>query len=314
LRIVRSILNLLRFNKKNWKAVALCIFAATVFWFFNALNKTYTANIKLPLTFDFNAGNYVAVSPLPNEVSVNVSGIGWNLLRKSSGLKTQSLVIPLERPSEVKKIVGSTLPGLFANQLPGLEINFVLTDTLLLNIHPKAGRWLKLSLDSVEQYLKRDYVAIGPVRIIPDSVFVEGPLTMVTKLHEPTMLALSENNIDRNFRQDVEVILPNNDLMKRNPPTVAVAFDVEHLIERHEKIKLTLENVPAGVKPVIGEAYIPCVFSITETNNDDFVADSVTAVIDLKGFKKGELKLLPTIQGLPPLSRVERVDSIRVKL
>src|SRR5436190_17094022 len=102
--VINSIFNLLRFNRKNWKAVVLCGFAATVFWFFNALNKNYTTNINFPIAFEFNQDNYVAVRPLPQVVRVNVTGMGWSLFRKSVGLNVPPLVVPLERPAETKKI------------------------------------------------------------------------------------------------------------------------------------------------------------------------------------------------------------------
>jgi len=292
----------------------LCLFAATVFWFFNALNKTYTTNISFPLDIDFNSSNYVAVKPLPEEVRINVTGIGWSLFRRSLGVKVPSLVIPLERPSEVKKIVGSTLPGLFSNQLEGLDINFVLTDTLYLNIQPKAGRWIKVSLKNVDSYLKKNYTSVSDVRIIPDSIFIEGPMSQITKLKEPVELSLTQNNIDENFRQDVEVILPDNQFIRRNPPTVAVAFDVEKLVEQTDSVKLTLQNIPGSSKPVIGKSYINCVFAICESMAADFRSDSVHAIVDLKGFKRGSIKVVPKFTGLPPHSKVLKVDTVRIRL
>jgi len=309
----RSMFNLLRFNKTNWRAVALCVFAATIFWFFNALNKSYTTNITFPLAFDYSHENYVAVNPLPKKIRINVTGIGWNLFRKSAGVKVAPLVIPLNRPSEVRKIVGSTLPALFSNQLDGLEINFVVTDTIYLNIQPKAGRWLTLALDSVEQNIKPNYTLVGNVRIIPDSIFVEGPLNLVTKLKEPIQLAIPQN-IDENYRQDVEVVLPDGQFFRRNPPTVDVTFDVEKLVEVRDSIKLALANIPSGTWPVIGIKKIPATIGIRESQLSQFKVDSVRAVLDLKDFKRGDRKLLPSVQGLPSFSRVVRIDSVRIRL
>jgi hypothetical protein len=314
LSFIKSIFGFLRFNKRNWKAVVLCLFAATVFWFFNALNKTYTTNISFPLAVDFNSSNYVAVKPLPEEVRINVTGIGWSLFRRSLGVKVPSLVIPLERPSEVKKIVGSTLPGLFSNQLEGLDINFVLTDTLYLNIQPKAGRWIKVSLKNVDSYLQKNYTSVSDVRIIPDSIFIEGPMNQVTRLKEPVELSLIQNNIDENFRQDVEVILLDNQFIRRNPPTVAVAFDVEKLVTLNDSVKLTLQNIPGGSKPAVGKSYIKCVFAICESMAADFRSDSVHAIVDLNGFKRGSIKVVPKFIGLPPHSKVLKVDTVRIRL
>src|SRR5437870_539829 len=128
-----SIFNILRFNKRNWKAVVLCMLTASVFWCFNALNKRYTTTLSFPITFDFDRERFIPVRPLPSAVRINVTGIGWNLLRRSTGVRVVPLVISLERPSQVRKIVGSTLPALFSSQLSGFDINFILTDTLHLS-------------------------------------------------------------------------------------------------------------------------------------------------------------------------------------
>lgn len=305
--------NLFRFNKTNWRAVALCVFAATIFWFFNALNKSYTTNITFPLAFDYSHENYVAVSPLPKKIRINVTGIGWNLFRKSAGVKVAPLVIPLNRPSEVRKIVGSTLPPLFSNQLDGLEINFVVTDTIYLNVQPKAGRWLTVAVDSVEQNIKSNYTLVGNVRIVPDSIFVEGPLNLVTKLKEPIQLAIPQN-IDENYRQDVEVVLPDGQLFRRNPPTVDVVFDVEKLIEVRDSIKLELANVPSGTWPVIGIKKIPVTIGVRESQVSQFDINSARAVLDLKDFRRGDRKLIPVVHGLPSFSRIVKIDSIRIRL
>src|SRR5687768_15393240 len=121
--ILYSISNILRFNRRNWRAVVLCIFTATVFWFFNALNKTYTTNINFPLAFDYDNDHFIPVEGLPLNVRLNVTGNGWELFKRSTGVKKDPLQIPLERPGDVKKIVGSGLKFSFTNQLNGLQIN-----------------------------------------------------------------------------------------------------------------------------------------------------------------------------------------------
>lgn len=310
--VINSLFNLLRFNRRNWKAVALCLFAATIFWFFNALNKNYTTNINFPLSFDYNQENYVAVRPLPEQVRINVTGIGWNLFRRSIGLKVPPLVIPLDRPAEVRKIVGSTLPPLFANQLEGFQINFVLTDTLQVALEPKSRRWVTLRLDLPSVFFRNGYVMTAEPTIIPDSVFIEGPWKLLSGLVEPVYLKIPQRNIDEDFNEDVEVRFLNNELIRRDPPTVHVRFKVDRLVEVKDSVHLQVINMPKGALPFIEHA-LPVTLAIPESFMDAFRKDSVRAVIDLDGFVKGVRKVLPDIQGLPPYSRVLKVDSVSVK-
>jgi hypothetical protein len=313
MRFIQSIFNLLRFNKRNWKAVSLCIFAATVFWFFNALNKNYTTNINLPLVFDYDHEKYIPIRPLPEVVRFNVTGVGWNLFRRSAGLKVVPLVVPLPQPSEVKKIVGTTLPTLITNQPEGFAINFVLTDTLHVAIEPKARRRISLRLDSPSIIFRQGYSLTSSVEIVPDSVSVEGPVKLIKSLSDPIFLKLSERNIDENFSEDVEVKFLNDELIKRDPPTVAVKFQVDNFVEVEDSIRLKVANPPKNSWPFIEGKEIVCTVAIPESAQGSFSQDSLYALVDLRNVKKGENKILPTIVGLPPFGRVVKIDSIAIK-
>lgn len=313
MRIIQSIFNLLRFNKSNWKAVALCVFAATVFWLFNALNKSYTTNINLPLVFDYDQENYVAIRPLPEVVRFNVTGVGWNLFRRSAGLRVPPLVVPLPQPNEVKKIVGSTLPALVSNQPEGFAINFVLTDTLHVAIEPKSAKWIKLGIDTPTLLFKKGYGLISEVKVTPDSVFIEGPVKLINSLPEFVYLKLADRNIDENFSEDIEVKFLNDELIKRNPPTVSVTFQVDNFIEIEDSVRLEIINPPKQSWPVIGGKKLACAISIPESFRNTFSSDSLKALVDLRNITRGEKKILPTIVGLPPYSRVVKLDSISIK-
>jgi hypothetical protein len=309
----KSIFNLLRFNKKNWKAVVLCVFAAMTFWFFNALNKNYTTNISFPIAFDYNDNVYIPIRPLPSEVKINVTGIGWNLFRRSTGLKVPPLTIPLEHPEQIKKIVGSTLPTFFANQLEGFEINFILTDTLHIAIEHRLQRWVKLRLDSTSILFRKGYGMSSTASVSPDSVFLEGPITLINALSSPVMLKLPQRNIDEDFSNDVEVKFLNEELIKRDPPTVSVQFKVDKLIVFVDSVDLKIINAPTSSRPYMEMKQWPCVYSIPQRLMSQYHADSVYAVVDLKGFKRGEKKVLPVLKGLPPFTHIIKTDSVRVK-
>ena len=313
MRFIQSIFGLLRFNRRNWRAVALCVFAATVFWVFNALNKNYTTNINLPLQFDYDEEKYIAVRPLPQSIRFNVTGLGWNLFRRSAGLRMPPLVVPLPQPTEVRKIVGSTVPALVANEPEGFDINYVLTDTLHVAIESKASRWIKLGMDIPGLVFRNGFGRVSDVEITPDSVFIEGPERLINSLPEFLSIKLSERNIDDDFSEDIEVKFLNDELIKRNPPTVSVSFDVDRYVEIEDSVSLEIVNPPRGSWPVIGGKKLACTIAIPDASQGTFSTDSLRAVVDLKDFKRGEQKLLPVIVGLPEYSYVVDLDSVLIK-
>ena len=311
---VNSIFNILKFNRRNWKAVVLCIFTATVFWFFNALNKTYTTNINFPLAFDYDEENFMPVDGLPQSVRINVTGNGWELFKRSTGVKLDPLQIPLERPAEVKKIVGSGLTFAFTNQLNGLEINRVLNDTLYLDLEPRIGRWIKLAVDSIQYNIKQGHGLTSDIAIVPDSTYVVGPKRIVEMIKEPVMLDIPQRNIDEYYIKNIEVELPFQKVLSREPVSVSVMFNVEEMITVRDSIQLVVENIPPSVSDVMNSGKLPVTLSIPESFMEGLRMDSVKAVLDLKTFSGGTARILPRVEGLPPYSHVVKIDSVIVRL
>lgn len=309
--VVNSIFNFLRFNKRNWKAVVLCLVAATVFWFFNALNKTYSANINFPLAFEYDHEKYIPVKPLPRSVKMNVTGIGWELFKKSSGLKVTPLSIPLERPSEVRRIIGSTLPPHFSTQLEGLQINFVITDTLILDIDENVKRKLSLAVDSIDGYIHPDYGVVSDIKILPDTFWVEGPKRLIGALPQVVGIKLPVNNIDQDFREEVELNFSGSNVIKRNPPLAEVSFSVERFVEVNKKIPLTISNIPPKLKSAINVKEVTCWYQVPESQVNE-ATDSVQATLNLMNINRGDHILAPVVSGLPQRAKLIKIDSVRI--
>jgi hypothetical protein len=308
-----SIFNILRFNQRNWKAIVLCLLTASVFWCFNALNKRYTTTLRFPLAFEFDRESFIAVQPLPNTVTINVTGIGWNLLRRSAGVRVAPLVISLDRPSRIKKIVGSTLPGILATQLSGFDINFILTDTLHVAVEAKGSRLLRLQPDIGGVLFRQNYTLTSGVTIVPDTVRIEGPLKLIRALPNPLSVKILQRNIDEDFHEPVRLTFLNDELIYRNPETVDISFRVDKLIEISDSARLAVINAPKNSWPFIERKKWPCRIAVPERSLDSLKMDSVHAVLDLAGFKKGVKKILPRLTGLPAYSQVLSIDSVTIK-
>lgn len=315
MKIIRIISNLFRFNRTNWKAVALCFLTALVFWLFNALNKNHTTNISFPLQFEYDHERYVPVQ-LPQRVRLNVSGIGWDLLRKSVGVKLPALSIPLERPTEVHKIVASTLPSVLGPQLGALQINYVVNDTLFVQIDPRDSHAFKLVADLRNVSFEPGFGRISPVVILPDSVILEGPRSVLHKLADSIVLSLPKRNLDENFREEIEVSIPDDDLLKRNPPVVEVQFEVGEVQELPWKLKLELLNKSPGLRVEGVEDSVRCRIRVPRNQGMAILTQTpgARALVDVSGMPKGERMVVPKAEGLSQLVQVLSMDTVKFKI
>lgn len=171
------------------------------------------------------------VSSLPEEIFLNVEGVGWNLLRKSLGIKVKPLQINIDNPLETKKIPGSTIPGLITDQVSDIQLNYVLTDTLYLNMDKITSRSFKLLVDSSSINLEDNFVISSSINLSSDSVILTGPMGIINEMEPYIVLSLLEEEIDENHEEEIQIVIPNQSLIKRNPPTVTIDFKIDEIQE-----------------------------------------------------------------------------------
>jgi hypothetical protein len=110
----------------------MCLMAATTFWFLNALNKDYSTRLSYPIEFDYDDSTYISISTLPKKVRLNVSGYGWNLLKKSLQVNANPLNYRVANPLQARYITGSNLLQPITEQLRDIRVNYVVEDTIFL--------------------------------------------------------------------------------------------------------------------------------------------------------------------------------------
>jgi len=311
MNILRIFINLFRFDRANWKVVSLCVLTAMVFWIFNAFNKNYSTNVRFPLLFEFDGEKYAPAEHLPKSVNLNVSGNGWDLFRRHLGVKVPPIIIPLERAKEIKKIVGSTLPPMLATQVGNLKINYVVTDTLYLQIDERDAHRYKLVTDISGVTFREGYGRISPVVVLPDSIELDGPQSRLHALDDSIVLVLNDKNVNENFRTEAEVEFPGSEFVKRNPPVVQIMFEVNQVVNVKKNLKVVV--VTKNSRQDAADS-VEALFQIPAGREEDF---NVQAREILSEARATQLKkfhtVLPKVVNIPPYALLLKVDSVYEK-
>jgi len=301
-------------KKNNWTAIVLCLFAGTTFWFFNALNKTYTTNIKYPISVDFDTEVYQEIKPLPETLHINLTGAGWDLLRKSLGVKVAPLVIHLEKPDEIKKIVGSTLPALITDQLNDVQLNYVLTDTLFVNVDKRVSKRFYLHVDSLTLFLEKNFALVTPVTLSQDSVTLTGPESLLLSLGDTITISIDEKEIDDRYSEEVPILIPQQEIITRDPPTVTVTFNVAEYLPEEQRVPLSIENIPDKVLATLMDSTVIIKYKKPENIENVIPADSFRVVMDFKTLNRVDTSLYPVLIRYPENLLEIQLDTSRVKI
>ena len=302
MNFLRAIGNLLRFDRANWKAVILCFVVAIVFWLFNAFNKTYSTNVRFPLRFEYDSENFIPVHELPRQVTVNVSGNGWDLFRSHFGIKLPELAIALEHPLETKKIVGATLLPQLEPQLGKLKINYVVTDTLHLKIDERDAHLFKVMVDPKNLRFKEGFGLISPIVLLPDSISVDGPKSVLHELPDSLSLFVDDESISENFSKEIEVSVPPGVNLNRNPPSVKVMFEVGPVSTLSFAVKWIRDRQPDATDSVRITVIVP-----TRQETD---AKNLHKQWTATGKRVRNKKVIPARFNLPPYVRIVEIDCV----
>ncbi|ALW84359.1 hypothetical protein AUC43_04195 [Hymenobacter sedentarius] len=179
-----------------YRAITACLLAAGVFWQMNALNKTYTTRLNLPLAWHYDSVHYVPLRPLPEALPVSVTGQGWRLLRANLGWGTHPADLrPVPLPGTRYLPADAWRRGLQL-ALEGLQVNEWAGDTLRLTFDRYATRRLALGLpsDSARRYM---------AQFAPATVTFRGPASLVNALPDPYPVAVNSND-----SRDEEIEIP----------------------------------------------------------------------------------------------------------
>jgi len=220
------------YPKTDYKAIFICLLAAIIFWIMNALNKEgYSQKISFPLQFSFNDSLYIATQPLPKKISVNVSGNGWNLLRKAFALDITPIKYSINNPLKTKLLNTGSLTDSLSEYINDVKINYVIADRFELEFDRKISKEFIIKVDSSNISLKDNYVITSLINVNPRTITLTGPESVLEEMGNAILVKVPTRRLQDNYDEEVILPLSKTILIKSNKDRVAISFEVAELLK-----------------------------------------------------------------------------------
>ncbi len=266
----------------------LSFLLAIIFWVFSALNKVYTAHISYPVQFVYNHDSLMAVKDLPKEIPVNVTGGGWELLKKTISTNVDPIEIRLQNPIHTEFLTGSNLLPDFSEQLKGLNVNYVATDTIYLQIEKIIEKKVHLFVDSASIDLRENFEIVSPVEVEPDSVLFKGPSSLIKKVPEDFRLVLSETDVHRDYDKELSMDLFSSSMIKKIPDLIRVHFKVAEWEEREAELKIERVNFPLDSSVELAKESVKAKFRVRKDMRNKLDNLNYLIIADLNNIAPGD--------------------------
>ncbi len=280
---------------KDWKIVVLCVVAATTFWFFNALNKNnYTTVINYPIKFTFDNPNdsLILVKDPPEKIAIDVSGRGWILFRKTFWFNYEPININLSAPVDTKFLTRGSMQPLVEPQLNDLKVNYIVDDTIFLNIERRISKKLKVFVDNDRISLEENYQITSPIAIMPDSVLVAGPSSVIDNLSDALELEIGEEDIDAGFDDKIDANVLGFPLVTYYPEKVAVNFEVTEFVKKEHNLAIKWLKFPEINTLTVSDSIVNISYWVGRDNEEQIDASQFQVSADFSAIDAADSTIL----------------------
>lgn len=262
----------------------LCI--AVVFWYINALGKTYNTTLNYTVQYNNFPKGKVLISELPLVLTLKVKGPGFQIFRYKIVSLFKPLTLSLRDYSQYIEKVDSNFNYILASRFtlnslggifPTLEVYGMNPDTLRFKFTTVVEKTIPLKAN-LDLEFEKSYMQSGIVRVIPDRITVSGPKAMIDTLKFIYTQPLKLSDLNDTILQVVNLeVLP-----KFIYPfsKVRVYVPVEKYTEVLYSLPIETINVPENLEIRTFPSTVNVSFNVTLSNFNKVTPYLFKAVVD----------------------------------
>jgi hypothetical protein len=173
--------------------VVFCLSLACLFWTFRALTKEYETYLSYPVTFKYNSKTLVPTSNLPDRISFYVKGTGWELIKRTMGLKQPDLVFPIGENPFKGEILAYQWTRLFKEQISDIPVVSSVSNATFVEFAPISSTTVQIKPVINEAIAYKGLQMINEPIIEPKSIEVFGPKPTIKTLVDTIKIRMNNS-------------------------------------------------------------------------------------------------------------------------
>ena len=265
----------------------LCLLLSAGVWLIHNLSQTYVSVVSVPVIAKSNIDARAEVSSTDATVTAQVKASGFRHFLLSRTHK-RPLTVYFEpsdfkysgddryslQPSALYKYVSAVFGD-------GTTVESFLSDDLSFAFNPESHK--KVPVQQVQALsFKSQYMALGPMRVQPDSVYVYGEPSRLESIDRVLTKPVELNEIDSDVDGTVRLDVPRG--LRLSDEVVKYSVDVSRYVEWRSEVKLP-SGQSLSVLPSTAEVVFRCAFpvSVDPTTSADFYVDYKDFSVSLTG-------------------------------
>ena len=299
-----KLLRKLDINGRDLAVFLLSLLLAFSIWISHNLSLQYSSVVSVPVIALSNIEGHQAESSNTSPVVARCRTTGYRLLRKNRMSRREQLRVYFSpddlhhEEGDVYYITGNELSGYFSEIFgDNVQLESFVSSRVEFRFPEENHKTVPVQAVSVVDF-KPQYMASGPMKIVPDSVIVYGEPLQIQNIDRVVTETITLQNLSSGAHGMARLDTPRGNV-RLSVDEVSYALNVSRYVEIRREVKLSTRNVPAGrdltVYPSVVEVVFRCVFPLASDPTD-----AISFFVDYNDFASSiNGRCVPRDGGLP---------------
>ncbi|MGB0404038.1 MAG: hypothetical protein ACPGEG_08075 [Salibacteraceae bacterium] len=282
---------------KDFSVFLICLIIASVFWLLNALTKTYSTVIEIPITYVNIPSDKILSRVLPGKTNAEIKGSGFRLLSVTLFNTPEPIVIDYQKGNlrkGFKRFESSFGPDELRNQVMNdipseVSLGTISLDSLKMVVEEKTLWTVPVAADVIME-IEYPFFINGIIEVEPNEIEVAGANSIVNALDSIRTIQLDMGVANKRLVKDLELSFPNG--VESTINQVRVKIPIDEYTEGQMEIPIKVTGLAKGQRLVLFPPSVKATYLVGLTQYENISEDDFLFEVDAKEITKGKTTLI----------------------
>ena len=261
------------------------LFLSIIFWFLNALNKKYVANISFPVKYINFPKDKMTFGKIQSKLDAQVAAYGYSFLDYKIS-KKEPVIVDLKIHTlhlvKNRKKRYYILSNVFKNDISSvlgenIVVKKINQDSIIFNFEEIIRRKIPVKSNVILK-LEKQYILKDSIRFFPDSIFIKGLKSNIDTINEVYSVTKVIENVNDSININIDLKKIKNVVFQKE--AVICKAVAEEFTEMNFKIPIRFRNLPDSVNIKLFPSDVKIAFNVGFSNYDKILANQFQFIID----------------------------------
>jgi YbbR domain-containing protein len=274
-----------------------CFFISFMIWVVTTLSEEYPKDILVSVQYINLPEDKALIEPLPDKLYVSAVAKGTALI-KHTNISPKTIVIDYKQHVFNDELRPESQKTHFETQLDGFVIKDINPSIVHFKLEKKAKKVVPIEFMADVEMVQHFYQSEAPI-IMPDSMLVVGPASIVDTLKSWKTEALTLREVNKDYKGDIALQKPKLESLQLSFERVNYWIKVVEFTEKRISVPISILHLPKNMNIFPYPQKVNVKFQVSidefdEINESHFTVVSDFSKIDVTQGEKLKVELLDT--------------------